>query len=302
VPADSSVGLCWDMSSQPWIGLVFAFVSAIITNTAYSLEHDAAAALPPLSPRRPLQSASVLLRDRRWVLAFVAESAGWLMYVAALRLAPLALVQSVVASGVAVLAFASARGHPSRLPRREKYAVVLAVAGLIMLALSLVGVEPADHHPAVHAIIIWLAACAGGAAFLIIVPGHFARAASLGLATGLLFADGDISAKLVGYGGAWLIALITLIAAYAIGTSVLQSAYQHGDALTAAGTATMVTNVVPMLAAFVVFHETLPGGFRAVFQIAAFAALVLSAVLLGRRPPPRRDADVAAGPSRARPG
>ena len=31
-----------------WIGLTLAFASALVTNTAYSLEHDAAAALPPL--------------------------------------------------------------------------------------------------------------------------------------------------------------------------------------------------------------------------------------------------------------
>ncbi len=193
-----------------------------------------------------------------------------------------------MASGVAVLAFASAHGHPSRLARREQHAVVLALAGLIMLALSLVGVEPSDHRPAVHAIIIWLAACAGGAVLLIVIPGRVARAASLGLATGLLFADGDISAKLVGYGGWWLIAIIPLIIGYAVGTSVLQSAYQHGDALTAVGTATMVTNVVPILAGFAIFHETLPSGFPAVLQVAAFAALVTSAVLLGRRQHPAR--------------
>ncbi len=277
------------MSSLPWFGLSLAFLSALVTNTAYSLEHDAAAALPPLSPRRPLRSATLLLRDRPWMLAFAAESAGWLMYVAALRLAPLALVQAVVASGVAVLAFASAHGHPSRLNRRERYAVVLALAGLVMLALSLVGTEPSDQHPAVLAIIVGLAACAGGAALFIGIPGQIARAASLGLATGLLFADGDISAKLVGYGGPWLLALISLIAGYAVGTSVLQSAYQHGDALTAAGTATMVTNVVPILAGFVVFHEVLPRGVGAVLQVAAFAALVLSAVLLGHRQAPPKD-------------
>jgi hypothetical protein len=289
------------MSSLPWIGLALAFLSALVTNTAYSLEHDAAASLPPLLPRRPLRSAALLIRDRRWMLAFAAESAGWLMYVAALRLAPLALVQAVVASGVAVLAFATARGHPSRLARRERYAVILALAGLIMLAVSLVGVEPADHPPAVLAIVVWLAACAAGAMLLIAYPGRFARAASLGLATGLLFADGDISAKLVGYGGAWLIAIIPLIAAYGIGTSVLQAAYQHGDALTAAGTATMVTNVVPILAGFVIFHETLPSGFRAVVQVAAFASLVLGAVLLGHRQVPQREAGHAAGPSPAQP-
>lgn len=269
-----------------WIGLTVAFLSALITNAAYSLEHDAAAALPPLSPRRPFRSAKMLLRDRRWLLAFAAETTGWLMYVAALRLAPLALVQAVGASGVAVLAFATARGHPSRLARREQVAVVLAVAGLALLGLSLASASASEPRPPVLGIIVWLAACGGGAALLIAVPTRFGRAASLGMAAGLLFADGDISAKLVGYGGPWLIALVTLIVAYAVGTSVLQWAYQRGDALTAAGMATMVTNAVPIAAGFVLFGETLPSGTRAVAQVAAFSCLVASAVALGHRQAP----------------
>jgi drug/metabolite transporter (DMT)-like permease len=272
-----------------WIGLTLAFASALVTNTAYSLEHDAAAALPPLSPRRPFRSAKLLLGDRRWLAAFGAETAGWLMYVAALRLAPLSLVQAVAASGVAVLAFATARGHPSRLARREQAAVVLAVAGLVLLALSLVNTAESDQHPRVIGVIIWLAACGGAAVLLIAVPTRFARAASLGLAAGLLFADGDISAKLVGYGGWWLVALATLIVAYAVGTSVLQWAYQRGDALTAAGLATMATNAVPIAAGFVLFGETLPHGTRAVLQVAAFACLVASAVALGHQQAPRAD-------------
>jgi len=284
---------------QAWIGLALAFVSAFLTSTAYSFEHDAAAALPPLSPRRPFRSAKFLLRDRRWLTAFATESAGWLMYVAALRLAPLALVQAVTASGVAVLAFATARGHPSRLARRERLAVVLALAGLTLLGLSLAGMQASQRHPPVAGIVIWLAACGGGAALLIARPAHFARAASLGLATGLLFADGDISAKLIGYGGLWLIALITLIVAYGTGTSVLQSAYQQGDALTAAGTATMVTNAVPIAAGFVLFHEMLPHGIRAVLQIAAFGSLVASAVALGHPQPPRAGEPQAGEPQAA---
>jgi hypothetical protein len=47
---------------REWIGLALGFVSALLANTAYSLEHDAAAALPPLSPRHPLRSARLLLR------------------------------------------------------------------------------------------------------------------------------------------------------------------------------------------------------------------------------------------------
>jgi drug/metabolite transporter (DMT)-like permease len=278
-----------------WIGLVLAFASALVTNTAYSLEHDAAAALPPLSPRRPVQSVKLLLGDRRWLAAFAAESAGWLMFVAALRLAPLALVQSVAASGVAVLAFAMARGHPSRLARREQLAVVLAVAGLVLLALSLVGTTPSDETPPVIGVIIWLAACGAGAVLLIVMPSSIARAAAIGLAAGLLFADGDMSAKLIGYGGLWLTALATLIVAYGVGTSLLQWAYQRGDVLTAAGMATLATNAIPIAAGFVLFGETLPRGGPAVLQVAAFACLVVSAVALGRQqsPQPREQASRA---------
>jgi hypothetical protein len=50
-----------------------------------------------------------------------------------------------------------------------------------------------------------------------------------------------------------------------------------------------VTNVVPIVAAFVLFHETLPHGAAAVLQFAAFASLIVSAVALGRRDAPRVD-------------
>jgi drug/metabolite transporter (DMT)-like permease len=257
-------------------------VSALAVNWAYTREHDAAAQLPPLSPRRPFRSLRVLLRSRAWLIAFGAETAGWLVYVTALHIAPLSLVQAVSASGIAVLALLTVRGHPGRLSRHERIAVLLALVGLVFLAVSLVGTEPASHTPHPAAVVVWLAAAAGGAVVFIVVPVNLTRAAALGLATGLLFADGDVSAKLVSNGGAWFLALIPLIACYAAGTSVLQSAFQHGSALTAAGIATLVTNAVPIAAGFVLFGETLPGGARSVFQVASFAAIVASAAFLGR--------------------
>jgi drug/metabolite transporter (DMT)-like permease len=194
-----------------------------------------------------------------------------------------------------VLAVATAHGHPSRLARREQLAVVLAVAGLALLALSLIGTTPSDEHPPVIGIVVWMAACGGGAALLMAARVRIARAAGLGLAAGLLFADGDISAKLVGYGGPWLIATSSLIVAYAVGTSVLQWAYQRGDALTAAGMATLATNAVPIAAGFVLFGETLPRGTRAVLQVASFACLVASAVALGRQQAPAGQQQAPAG-------
>ena len=153
---------------------------------------------------------------------------------------------------------------------------------------SLAGVAAPDHHPPVAGVVIWLAAC-GGAALLIATPARSGRAAaSVGLATRLLF-DSGISAKLVGYGGLWLAALTTLIMTDAAGTSVLQSAYQRGDVLTAAGTATIMTNAVSITAGFVPFGQRLPHGIRAVLQLAAFACLVASAVAPGRQQTPRSE-------------
>ena len=133
--------------------------------------------------------------------------------------------------------------------------------------LSPAGTTAPDHHPPVAGVVIWLAAYGG-------------------LATGLLF-DGDISARLIGYGGLGLAALTTLIVTYAAGTSVLQSAYQRGDVLTAAGTATIMTKAVPITAGFVPFGQRLPHGIRTVLQLAAFACLVASAV--GRQQTPRSE-------------
>jgi hypothetical protein len=262
------------------IGLTLALVSAVAVNWAYSKEHDAASAMPPFSARRPRQFLSSLLGSRDWLIGFGTETAGWLVYVAALRLAPISLVQAVCASGIAVLAFATARGHPSRLLRREQVAVVVAILGLVLLSLSLVGVDQADRRPEPATVVIWLACTAGGALVLAALRLPLARGPALGLAAGLLFAAGDISAKLVVYGGTWFLALLSLIACYGLGTSLLQGGFQHSNALTTAGLATLATNAVPIAAGFVVFGEQLPHGWKGAVQVASFASLVISAILL----------------------
>jgi hypothetical protein len=197
-----------------WVGLGLALVSALAVNWAYTKEHAVASALPPLSPRRPFRSLRLLLRNRDWLIGFATETAGWLVYVAALRLAPLSLVQAVSASGIAVLALLGVRGRVGRLLRHEQLAVVLALIGLVLLSVSLIDSKPSSHSPHAILVVIWLAASAGAAVALVVVPINLSRAVALGLAAGLLFADGDISAKLVSSGGIWLLALIPLIVCY----------------------------------------------------------------------------------------
>lgn len=276
----------WRDTLKTGIGLTLAFISAIAVNWAYTREHDAAAAMPRFSARRPRQFVESLLGSRRWLLGFTTETVGWLVYVAALRLAPLSLVQAVCASGIAVLALVSVHGHPRRLARSEQIAVVVAVAGLVLLSLSLVGTQQQDRAPDGASVVVWLGGSVAAALLLVVLRLPLARGPALGLAAGLLFAGGDISAKLVVYGGIWFVAVLSLIACYGLGTSILQAAFQHSNALTAAGLATLANNAAPIAAGFVVFGEELPSGEKGGLQVAAFGSLVVSAVLLAR--PARR--------------
>ncbi|HEY2371694.1 MAG TPA: hypothetical protein VGH82_04025 [Gaiellaceae bacterium] len=257
-------------------------MSAVAVNWAYTKEHDAVRALPPLSPRHPLLAARDLVRTRPWLIAFGAETFGWLMFVAALHLAPLALVQAVGAAGIAVLAMFVAKGHPSRLPRHEQLAVACAVVGLVLLGLSLPSHQPGDHAPHVAEAALWLGVTAGVAAVLSVAHLRASYAATLGFAAGLLFAGGDISAKLFVFGGGWFLAIAPLIAYYGLGSIQLQGAFQQGDAVTAAGAATLTTNAVPIAAGIVLLDEQLPGGASGVLRIASFALLVASGTLLSR--------------------
>jgi drug/metabolite transporter (DMT)-like permease len=263
------------------LGLALAAISTTLTNLAYSREHAAAAALPALSLRRPLQLLRLLFTDRSWVLGFAMESGGFACYAAALALAPLAVVQSIGAGGIGVLAYASARVRRRRLGRRQSWGVVISVLGLLLLGVSLAKNTGGGGEGSTAGILIWL----GGTAALAVVVLLIGRARGFlavaeGIAGGLLFSIGDFSTKLATDGGAHLAFAATVIIGYALGTSLLQLGYQRGAALTVAGVATLFTNALPILAARFVLKEPVPPGGLGVARGLAFAAVTVGAVLL----------------------
>lgn len=271
------------MHATTIIGLVLALTSTILISLSYLREHGAVAGLPALSLRRPFRSAKLLLQSREWLRGFGMESGGFGLYVAALALAPLALVQSVAAGGVGVLAVATARLRHRRLVAREISGASIAVAGLVLLAASLSGGDARDTPGELGPIVLWLAVTSGAAA-LIFTSGRafLQRGVGEGIAGGLLFAVGDISTKVATEGGGRLLFVIPLIAGYLLGTSLLQIGYQSGAALTVAGLATLFTNAIPIAAGTLVLREQPPTGALGILRIFAFFAVIAGAVLLAR--------------------
>jgi hypothetical protein len=273
---------------QTVVALVLALASTTLISLAYLREHEAVGELAPLSLRRPLASLRLLLASRAWLAAFAMESSGFVLYVAALALAPLALVQSVAAGGIGILAVTSARLAHRRLTRRESLGAGVSVAGLLFLALSLLEGGDQGARGSLLEIGLWLGGTCCAAVLVLTVGRAFVGTATAnGIAGGLLFSCGDISTKVVTQGGGRAVFALTAIFGYLLGTSLLQIGYQQGGALTIAGIATLLTNALPIAAGPVLLDETLPHGGLQVLRILAFTTVVAGAALLAR---PQRSA------------
>ena len=264
-------------------GLALALASAGALNWGYFAQHQAAVRLPKLSLRRPIYSLVVLFVDRRWLVGFIVGIGGWVLYVAALKLAPLSLVQATSAGGIGLLALLAWRATGTRPQTGELAGVGAALVGLVLLGASLAGQHGAGRQAAVGSVVLWLLV-SGAAAGTLALVGH-RTAAALGAAAGLLYAAGDVATKAAVGGGARFAFVPALLACHGLAFVALQLGFQRGTALATAGVATLLTNALPIVAGTALFHEGLPDGALGALRVLAFVAVVAGAAGLARAEP-----------------
>lgn len=278
------------MTGRLILGLVLALGSAAALNWGYLAQHGVASTLPPLSMRRPFRSLRALFSSRRWLAGFVTGIGGWVLYVVALKLAPLSLVQAAAAGGIGLLALLVWRTTGIALSPRERTGVAVAVGGLVLLGVSLAGQRGGGGHAMWPAVCAWIgisiAAAAAAAG-----PGGRALAAGsgLGIAAGVLYAAGDIGTKAAINGGAWLLLVPVVLACHGAAFVAIQLGFQRGGALATAGVATLFTNALPIVAGVALYREPLPTGPLGALRVVAFVAVIGGAAVLARgesRAPP----------------
>lgn len=258
---------------------MLALLSAVAINGGYTLQHHAAGALPPLTVRQPIRSLRSLFGHPRWLAGFFAGLGGWVLYVAALALAPISLVQACAAGGIAVLAIGA-----GPLARAEKVGLVASLAGLALLALSLVGGKTPSNHGTIAGVAGWMlvsglvAAIAAGPAARLLAGG-----AGLGMASGVFYAAGDVGTKAAVAGGERLVFVPALLACHGLAFVCLQIGFQRGRRLATAGLAVLWTNALPIAAGPILFGESLPSGAQGAARVAAFVLVLVGAVGLARR-------------------
>jgi hypothetical protein len=284
-------------------GLVLALASAGVLNWSYFAQHGAASALPPLSPRRPVRSLRLLASSGRWLAGFVLGIGGWVLYVAALALAPLSLVQATSAGGIGLLALLVSRTSGIALAARERVGVAVALAGLALLGLSLAGQSGSGARGSPAAVAAWVAVSALAAALAAASGRALTPGAGFGLAAGVLYAAGDVATKAAVAGGAAVAFVAVLLACHGLAFVNLQLGFQRGGALATAGVASLLTNSLPIAAGSALFGEGLPAGALGAARLAAFAAVVAGAAALATtRAGPTGPAESAATRDGGRPG
>ena len=108
--------------------------------------------------------------------------------------------------------------------------------------------------------------------------------AALGLASGTFYAAGDVATKAAVHGGVWLLVVPLVLAAHGLAFVFLQLGFQRGTPLATAGTSTLLTNALPIVAGVALFGERLPHGLLGDVRVVAFGSVVVAAGLLVRQP------------------
>ena len=284
------------------VGILLALLCAFATNVGFLLKHRGACAAPDVSLKHPVRSAVGLFRSKWFVVGMLVAGGAWGFHVGALALAPLSVVQAVIAGGLVFLTVLAERFFGCSVGTRQWAGVGLTALGLVLLAASLPhgGGEHASYSMA--GMIAFESALLVLGTFLVLTPQLGSRehhGAMLGTAAGILFGVSDVAIKAltssVGDDGAlgllspWLATCViaSVIAFYASARGL-----QRGEAVPVITLTSAAANVSAISGGILVFGDPMPSDpLGVVVQSFAFVLVIAAAALT---PAPVRAARVQA--------
>lgn len=285
------------------LGVLAALVTACMSIVGFLLKFRGAVAAPDVEWRHPLRSTVDLFRSPIYLIGCVVATTSWGFHVAALALAPISLVQSVIAGGLVLLTVFASRLFGVTVSRREWIGVAVTAAGLAFLAATLEGTADsahADYGTVTLAGYVGLATVVG----LVLVPLARVRPRDgifLAISAGLLWGGSDIAIKALSDhtsdGIAVLVnplALVILLLSL-VGLLISARSLQLGPVVPVIAITSATANVLTIAAGPIVFGEPMPAEpLAVVVRLIAFALVIGAAALT---PPPLPTVEVVPEPT-----
>ena len=273
------------------LGIGLALACAAMANLSMLFKHRGACEAPEINLRSPLRSLVALFGSRWWTVGFAVAAVAWVLHVAAMAVAPLSLVQAVIAGGLVLIAFPAQRYFGHRLNRREWLGLILAAAGLAFLAFTVPrATETEGYSIATLAAFEAVMVGAGCALFAsgVLRRGSICHGVVLGLASGLLIGVSNVAIKAltegIGIAGAGAIVSPWTVLAVIGGIGAffaLARGMQLGEAIPVIATASVSSNCAAILGGVVVFGDPIgSGGLEGLARGLAFAAVIAAAVVM----------------------
>ena len=300
------------------LGLGIAALSALATDIGFLLRHRGANEAPDVDIRKPVKTVFSLFSKKWWSIGFGVAIIAWLLHVASLKLAPLSLVQAVLASGFVMLAILAERVFGFKVGKREWIGILLTTAGLALLGLTASDAKtngaqaeyPVSAAIAFEGGLILFGALALG--YQRSGRGQRQAGVLLGAAAGVLFTVSHVGIKAL-TGDIKLSDPTTLLTPWAfviIGAFVIAffcsaRSLQVGDPVPVIAITSAVSNVTAIAAGVVVFGDPLGDNpVTIAIRLSAFALVIIAAALIPapvRASGQRREGREARGESRAAP-
>jgi hypothetical protein len=227
----------------------------------------------------------------------------WIFHVAAMALAPLSMVQAVLAGGVVLLAVMAERIFGLRIGRRQWIGLGLTATGLVLLGVTLPAVHGSHSRFSLPGMISFEAGLIAAGTLLIMGPRIGAPVRQhgfmLGAAAGILFGVSDIAIKaisgLIGaHGVLGLLTPWTLVTVAASVAAFYASAkgLQDGDAVPVIAITGAAANVSGIVGGIIVFGDPMAANPLGIaVQCLAFLFVLVAAWLM---PAPVRAAPAVA--------
>ena len=274
------------------LGILLALACALATNVGFLYKHRGACAAPAVDITRPFWSAKSLFASRLFALGMLIAAGAWVFHVAAMTVAPLSLVQAVLAGGVVLLAIMAERMFGLKIGRRQWLGLGLTAFGLMLLGVSLPPAHGAHSRFSVPGMIAFEAALILAGSLLIIGPRFGARSEHrgfmLGAAAGILFGVSDVAIKAISgmvasHGALGLVSPWTLVTIGASIAAFYASAkgLQDGDAVPVIAITGTAANVAGIVGGIIVFGDPLSGNpLTLIVECVAFLLVVAAAWLM----------------------
>src|SRR3954469_13192218 len=145
------------MSVSVELGLLLALATAVASLVGFLLKYRGAVESPDVEWRRPPPASLRLFRSKAYALGMGVAMASWGLHVGALSLAPISLVQTVIAGGLVLLTVLANSVFGHEVTQREWLGVGMTAFGLAFLAATVGNTGDnahADFTPATLAIFV----------------------------------------------------------------------------------------------------------------------------------------------------